>query len=128
VAQDGKQPWESPEARPSWVGRCAFIGALGGVAFGAISGLTGIMRTEYKTTPSDHAIILALSWGLNGLFVGLENRASAPVSLPAPPTLDVGEDIPSPCSESHSQGHGAANAWFATSARRKVRKNSPGVA
>jgi hypothetical protein len=50
---------------------CAF--SIGSVM--AIGGLLGLLRTEYKTTPGDHAIILGLigcSYGfLPGAFLGL---------------------------------------------------------
>ncbi len=51
--------------------RCAFIGCFASAAFGAIGGLTGVMRSEYPIAPWGHALLFAGMLGGDELLAGL---------------------------------------------------------
>ena len=61
----------SPDRSYAWyAGRGVLVGVLLAAICFAIGGLTGFLRTEYKTTPGEHAIMLALIGSYYGVVPG----------------------------------------------------------
>src|SRR4051794_5286445 len=70
---ESQMPQPTPRQLPrSWLPFATVSGTLLGPIGGTICGYSGIAVTEYRASPRDEAIMLALGWGLPyGLLLGL---------------------------------------------------------
>jgi hypothetical protein len=68
MSEQANSQYSPPRFR---LGRSALIGLVVFAVVGAICGATGICRSEYKQGPGTEAIIICLSSGPYGLFIGL---------------------------------------------------------
>jgi F420-0:gamma-glutamyl ligase-like protein len=65
------QKWSrTPKSYAWYAGRGILAGVVLLASCLAIGGLTGLMRTEYKTTPGQQAILLVLGWSCYGIVPG----------------------------------------------------------